>query len=114
MGNGTRSRRALIVPALALACAGVLLPAMAGAEQPVFEKKRPRNPDDIIYGGRGVTDRTIIAGICSVFIPGIGQAINEDRTPKVLVHLALGLPAWLVFDAVTGTFSGTPENGAVG
>ena len=31
-----------------------------------------------------------------------------------LVLSATGLPGWLAFDAVTGTFSGTPANGDVG
>jgi hypothetical protein len=88
------SRRAVRGLVLFVACAAALLPAMAGAEQAVLDKKNPSNPDDIIYGGRGVTGKSVVGGVCSLIIPGLGQLINEDKTPKCAVHFVLGVPAW--------------------
>lgn len=80
----------------ALAVAMLLVPALAAAgQQPVFDKKTPRNPNDIIYGGRGVTQKSGIACVASLIIPGVGQLINENKPGKALVHFVLGIPVYL-------------------
>jgi hypothetical protein len=78
---------------LALGCAfaATLVGSTASAEERVFERKSPRDPNDIIYGGRGVSERSGVAGVCSLLVPGVGQAINKNRTPKVVTHLVIGL-----------------------
>lgn len=85
--------------ASAVLAAAVVVPVLAAApvraEDTVFEKKTPRNPDDIVYGGRGVSDRSAVAGIVSLLVPGIGQAINADKTPKIVTHVLIGLPSLL-------------------
>jgi hypothetical protein len=67
------------------------VPAAGGAEDPVFDKKIPADRNDIINGGRGVSTRSAVAGVCSLIIPGIGQAVNENAGKKVAVHLVVGL-----------------------
>ena len=63
----------------------------AGADERVFDKKSPSNPNDIVYGGRGVSDRSAVAGVVSLILPGIGQAINKNEGKKVATHLIVGL-----------------------
>jgi len=76
--------------------AAMVVPAVAGArEDNIFSRKEPSNPNNILYGGRGVSERSILAGIVSVFIPGLGQLINENNTGKVVVHFLLGVPLFL-------------------
>ena len=67
------------------------------ASDRVFDKKSPSDPNDIIYGGRGVSDHSAVAGIVSLFIPGIGQAINKNPTKKVVTHLVIGLVGFTGF-----------------
>ncbi len=71
--------------------AAAVLAGAAGAEEPVFDKKSPSHPNDIIYGGRGVSDHSAVGAICSLIIPGIGQAINHNETKKIVTHAVVGL-----------------------
>lgn len=61
----------------------------------VFDPKTPKNPNDIIYGGRGVTGKSVAAGIISLILPGVGQLIDEHKPGKAAVHFILGLPVFL-------------------
>jgi hypothetical protein len=82
---------------LAVVAGAAAMPACGFAEEPVFEKKSPRNPNDLIYGGRGVCSRSAIACVCSAIIPGVGQAINENQPKKIIVHGAVGLLSFIGF-----------------
>ncbi len=82
-----------VASVMRVVCVGVGLAVVgstANAEA-VFEKKSPSNQNDIIYGGRGVSDRSAAAGICSLILPGVGQAINKNTTPKIITHAVIGL-----------------------
>jgi len=68
-----------------------ILPSTGTAEERVFDRKSPRDQNDIIYGGRGVSDRSAVAGVCSLIIPGLGQAVNSNEGKKIVVHLVVGL-----------------------
>ena len=53
---------------------------------------------------RGVTPKSIGAGVCSLLIwPGIGQIINDQSKEKDLTHAVLGLTGifrfWSAYDA---------------
>ena len=77
-----------------IALGGLVAAALASAgaaEERVFDKKTPSDQNDIIYGGNGVTGRSAAAGICSLILPGIGQAVNGNAGKKVAVHLVIGL-----------------------
>ena len=88
--------------ALLLASAGLaMLPRGAFGAEPVFERKTPRDHDQIIHGGQGVTDRSAVAGVCSLLLPGVGQAINRNKPEKIIVHAVLGLLSFVaVFNPV--------------
>ena len=75
----------------AAALAAVLLPGVSGADEPVLDPKHPRDPNDIVYGGQGVTDHSAIAAVCSLIIPGVGQIINHNESKKVVTHAVIGL-----------------------
>lgn len=64
---------------------------VAKVEAEVTDRKSPSDPNDIIRGGRGVTGNSAVAGLCSLVIPGIGQAINRNPTKKIVTHGLLGL-----------------------
>lgn len=97
------NRRAGILGGLVLVVAGLgLLPGPAAGsgevsdevrkvERDVTDPKTPADPNDIIHGGRGVTSGSAVAGLCSLVIPGIGQAINRNPTKKIVVHGLIGL-----------------------
>lgn len=98
-----RREHAMVLGALLLGATGTgLLPVSAAAsgevseevrqiERDVTDPKRPADPDSIIYGGRGVTGASAVAGLCSLVVPGIGQAINRNPTKKIVTHGLLGL-----------------------
>ena len=69
----------------------VLLPTMGLTEEPVLDPKHPRDPNDIVYGGQGVTEHSAVAAVCSLIIPGVGQAINRNATKKIVTHGVIGL-----------------------
>ena len=69
----------------------VLLPVPGSAEEPVLDSKHPRDPNDIVYGGQGVSEHSAIAAVCSLIIPGVGQAINRNATKKIVTHGVIGL-----------------------
>ena len=87
----TRNFRASVIVLLAVAAMASALPGTGRADERVFDKKTPRNPNDIIYGGRGVSDHSAVGAICSLIIPGIGQAINHNETKKIVTHGIVGL-----------------------
>jgi len=87
----TQSLTRIIGSLAVLALAVSMLASTGRADEKVFDKKTPRDQNDIIYGGRGVTDHSAIAGIVSLIIPGLGQAINKNETKKVVTHLVIGL-----------------------
>lgn len=74
--------------AVVFAVTAVAAPALA--DERVFERKSPRDPNDIIYGGRGVSDHSAVGAVVSLIIPGLGQAINKNKTKKIVTHLVLG------------------------
>jgi len=88
---------ALVAPSLALAEP----PPPSEVKAKVFAVKTPANPDHIVQGGRGVVKRSIIAGICSLVIPGVGQAVNRNKTGKIVVHALIGLVG-IVAGPITG------------
>ena len=92
--------------ALLLATAGLaILPGAGFGEERVFERKTPSDPNQIIYGGRGVTDRSALAGLCSLLLPGVGQAVNRNKPEKIIVHGVLGLLSFVaVFNPVGFVF----------
>lgn len=52
-----------------------------------------------------ISGKTVVAGVASLLIwPGIGQAVNNDKSQKVLTHALLGiLPPyrfWSGYDAL--------------
>lgn len=73
----------------------LLAAAATRAEQPVFDRKHPSDPNDIIYGGRGVQDHTVVAALCSAILPGVGQAINKNPSKKIVTHAVVGLLFWV-------------------
>ena len=85
--------------------AGVLVamissPGWAGDR--VFDEKSPSDQNNIIYGGRGVSGRSAVAGVCSLILPGIGQAVNENAGRKVAVHAVVGLIPLLLYTHPVG------------
>ena len=74
-----------------LVLAAALAAGRSFAEERVFDKKSPSNPNDIIYGGRGVSDHSAVGCLCSAIIPGVGQAVNRNKTGKIVTHLVVGL-----------------------
>ncbi len=93
-----RTIRFVLAVVVAAAMAGpVLVPGTARAEEQIFDKKSPKNPNDILYGGKGVSERSAIAGIVSFIVPGIGQLINKNKTPKIVTHLVVGALPYLVW-----------------
>ncbi len=75
----------------------MMLPSLTSAGEKVFEEKKPRNPNDIIYGGRGVTGKSAVTGIVSLIVPGVGQLINENQGKKVATHFVVGLIGYVGF-----------------
>ena len=74
--------------------------SMAGvgvAGDQVFDSKHPSDPNDIIYGGRGVSGHSVVAGVCSLILPGLGQLINENQGKKVAVHFVIGLLPLVIY-----------------
>ncbi len=52
-----------------------------------------------------ITGRSVIAGVLSAIIPGIGQAINSDKGAKVATHLIGGFVfppfrIWSCYDGI--------------
>lgn len=78
-----------------LVLGAAMLAGSSRADEKVFDQKTPRDQNDIIYGGRGVSDHSAIAGIVSLIIPGLGQAINKNETKKVVTHLVIGLVGYV-------------------
>jgi hypothetical protein len=66
-------------------------PSPNEVKEKVFDLKTPSNPNHIVLGGRGVQKRSIVAGVCSLIIPGVGQAINKNKVGKIVVHAVIGL-----------------------
>lgn len=92
----------LVVLLSAVLALGVVVPSHAAAaprsgEESIFDPKTPNNPDDIIYGGRGVSERSAVAGVASVLVPGLGQAVNKNATPKVLTHAIIGVIPYVLW-----------------
>jgi len=62
-----------------------------------------------------ITPKTVIAGALSLLVwPGIGQAVNNERSEKVLTHAAIGLLPpfrfWSCYDAVVDRHGGYWKN----
>jgi len=57
-----------------------------------------------------ITPKTVGAGVLSLIIPGIGQAINSSPGDKVVTHLVLGLVPpfhfWSAYDALVNRKGG--------
>jgi hypothetical protein len=85
-----------------LAVVVAAVPGTGRCDEKVFEVKTPRDQNDIIYGGRGVTDHSAVAGLVSLIIPGLGQAINKNSTPKIVTHLVIGLVGFVGFVTPVG------------
>ena len=52
-----------------------------------------------------ISGRSVVAGVLSLLVwPGIGQAVNDNRGPKVATHAVLGLlppyRIWSGYDAL--------------
>jgi hypothetical protein len=84
------SAKKLLLTFIVLSCIGLSVPSALA-----------KNTDSPRTGE--VTPKTVTAGVLSLIIPGIGQAINNDKGEKVLTHVVLGLVPpfhiWSAYDA---------------
>lgn len=101
-----RAMRPGMVAALGMMAAVLAGTGTARAEESVFDQKSPSDPDSIIYGGRGFSDRSAVAGLCSLVVPGVGQAMNRNSTRKIVTHALVGALWFIGFAHPVGFFLG--------
>lgn len=81
---------------------------------------QPTNPteDTSVTSGKAIASQEILEdGVLSFTIPADAFVVPTSASISFSARLAgsgAALPSWLIFDAATGTFSGTPGNGDVG